>query len=98
MIEHLEQNSLRPILHCNKLLEFVQYLLGVDNSGHLRAFTDFLRSDNYSSTAGRRPLPSRRLADLQDKRPANLNLSLSELLNSKWDLGFLSRIFLSWDA
>ena len=36
VIEHLEQNSLRPILHCNKLLELVQFLLGVDDSGHLR--------------------------------------------------------------
>src|SRR4051812_12751678 len=32
------------------------------------------------------------------KRRTNLNLSLSEFLNSVWDLGFLSRIYLSWDA
>src|SRR4051812_16779049 len=44
---------------------------------------------------------SNRLGDLQIskiKRRANINLSISELLNSKWDLGFLSGIFLSWDA
>src|SRR4051812_8902335 len=31
-------------------------------------------------------------------RRANINLSLSELLNSNWDLGFLSGISHSWDA
>ena len=44
---------------------------------------------------------SNRLGDLQIskiKRRANINLSLSEFLNSNWFLGFLSRISLSWDA
>ena len=44
---------------------------------------------------------SNRLGDLQIskiKRRPNINLSLSEFLNSNWDLGFLSRISLSWDA
>ena len=91
VIEHLEQNSLRPVFHCNKLLEFVQFLLGVEDSGHLRNFyklppqRQFL-FDCWMAT-------SNRLGDLQIskiKRRANLNLSLSELLNSKWDLGFFS--------
>ena len=42
VIEHLEQTSLRPYLHWHKLLEFDQFSLGVDDSGHLRTFTDFL--------------------------------------------------------
>src|SRR4051812_9774748 len=87
VIEHLEQNSLRPILRCNKLLEFVQFLLGVDDSGHLRNLyrlpprRQFL-FDCWMET-------SNHLGDLQIsniKRPANINLSLSELLNSVWDL------------
>ena len=44
---------------------------------------------------------SNRLGDLQIskiKRRASINLTLSEFLNSKWDLGFLSGISLSWDA
>ena len=36
VIEHLELNSPCPILHCNKLLELVQFSLGVDDLGHLR--------------------------------------------------------------
>src|SRR4051812_48452031 len=56
------------------------------------------RSDNYSSTAGRRPLPSRRLADLQDKSPASQTLSLSKFAQlSSGTNDFLSG-FLSWDA
>src|SRR3954470_2795784 len=99
VIKHLELNSLRPVLHYNKLLEFVQYLLGVDDSGHLRNLyklppqRQFL-FDCWMAT-------SNRLGDLQIsniERRANINLSLSELLNSKWDLGFLSGSFLSWDA
>ena len=56
------------------------------------------RSENYSSTAGRRPLPSRRLAVLQDKKAANQVISLSEFAQlSSGTLDFLSG-FLSWDA
>src|SRR3954470_22350684 len=96
VIKHLELNSLRPVLHYNKLLEFVQFLLVVDDLGHLRNLyklppqRQFL-FDCWMAT-------SNRLGDLQIskiKRRANLNLSLSELLTSNWDLGFLSRISLS---
>src|SRR3954468_11500861 len=98
VIEHLEQTSLRPCLHCNKLLEFVQYSLGVDDSGHLRTFTDpsaatitlrLLVGDLY------------RLGDLQIskiKRPANQTLSLSKFAQlCSGTMDFLSG-FLSWDA
>ena len=78
VIEHLEQKYLRPVLHCNKLLEFVQFLLGVDDSGHLRKLyklppqRQFL-FDYWMAT-------SNRLGDLQIskiKRRANINLSIS---------------------
>ena len=58
-------------------------------------FTNFL----FAATITLRLLKetSNHLGDLQIskiKRPTNINLSLNELLNSAWDLGFSLKIFL----